>query len=409
MNDKSKFKLITEPIESLARKTEDKIYRFILKLKNSDVISEQVYDQLRPIGSGPGTLYGKPKIHKSDFSIMFQFRPILAAYNLASYKLAKFLVPILKPFTTNQFTILNSKEFSQKLLSIPNADKLHMASFDVESLFTNIPLLETCKICILKLFSVPDVPIAHGFTLKTFQKLLEHAVHNSFFIFNGKYYQQTEGMGMGSPLGPSFANVFMCHHESIWLDDCPPSFKPVHYFRYLDDTFLLFRDRTHCGKFQDYLNSKHRSIKFTDENEHNDCLPFLDVLVKREGEAFSTSVFRKDTFSGLGMSYFSHCCKLFKINGIRTLLFRASNICSSNVAFRLEISFLRNFFFKNGFPHKIFNKEVETFMKKILNCPVTTCTVPKKTFLHLYPILWPYICSARQTTECAYLGIFPAH
>ena len=80
------------------------------------------------------------------------------------------------------------------------------------------------------------------------------------------------------------------------------------------------------------------------------------------------------------MSYFSHCCKLFKINGIRTLLFRAFNICSSNVAFRLEISFLRNFFFKNGFPHKIFNKEVETFMNKILDCPVTTCMVPKKPF-----------------------------
>ena len=197
-------------------------------------------------------------------------------------------------------------------------------------------------------------------------------------MFDGKYYQQIEGMGMGSPLGPSFANTFMCHYESIWLDECPLQFKPVEYFRYLDDTFLLFRQKSQCKKFLDYLNSKHGSIKFTLEHEENNCLSFLDVLVKRENSEFSTSVFRKNTFSGLAMSYFSHCCKLFKINGVKTLLHRAFNICSSNFAFRKEISFLKNCFFKNGFPYKIFNKEVEQFMNKLLDPPVITPTVSKK-------------------------------
>lgn len=47
---------------------------------------------------------------------------------------------------------------------------------------------------------------------------------------------------MGSPLR-STLQTFLCHYESIWLKDCPEIFKPCHYFRYVDDTLLLFRSR----------------------------------------------------------------------------------------------------------------------------------------------------------------------
>ena len=91
----------------------------------------------------------------------------------------------------------------------------------------------------------------------------------------------------------------------------------------MDDTFLLFREKIHAALFLNYLNSQHTSIKFTAEFEQNDKLPFLDCLVKRNTTGFETSVFRKDTFSGLGISFFSFCVYKFKINAIKTLLFRA--------------------------------------------------------------------------------------
>ena len=49
----------------------------------------------------------------------------------------------------------------------------------------------------------------------------------SFFVFNGKSYEQCDGIAMGSPLGPTLANVFMCHFENIWLENCPSHFKPI--------------------------------------------------------------------------------------------------------------------------------------------------------------------------------------
>jgi len=60
---------------------------------------------------------------------------------------------------------------------------------------------------------------------------------------------------------------FMCHYEEQWLEKCPDQFKPVFYRRYVDDTFMLFRDASHVPLFQDYLNKKHDRIQFTCEIE----------------------------------------------------------------------------------------------------------------------------------------------
>ena len=73
-----------------------------------------------------------------------------------------------------------------------------MASFDVETLFTNISLDETADICMTSLFSTTTHVL--GITAKYFRSLLELAVMNSYFIFNDKFYRQKEGVGMGLPL-----------------------------------------------------------------------------------------------------------------------------------------------------------------------------------------------------------------
>ena len=114
-----------------------------------------------------------------------------------------------------------------------------MASLDVESLFTYIPLEETLNIPCDSLFG-SEVKI-NNFSRNDFEKLLRMALQNNFFNFDGKIYKQTDGVAMDSPLGPSLANAFLCFHEQIWLNECPEGFKPVYYRRYVDDIFVLFR------------------------------------------------------------------------------------------------------------------------------------------------------------------------
>ena len=140
-----------------------------------------------------------------------------------------------------------------------------MASFDVDSLFTNIPLDETIEICVKKLFGRKHK--YKGFNKSEFCSLFQYAVKDNLIFFNGKYYIQIDGVATGSPLGPTLANIFLCHWEVIWLENCPQQFRPLYYRRYVDDTFLLFSSESHVKKFLRYMNSRHVNMTFTFETE----------------------------------------------------------------------------------------------------------------------------------------------
>ena len=109
-----------------------------------------------------------------------------------------------------------------------------MASFDIKSLFINIPLTETLKHCVQNLHR-NQIHVGN-LTKTSFYNLLKITMLESFFIFDVKFYEQFDGVAMGSPLGPTLA-VFMCHFENIWLENCPAHFKPIAYRRFVDDTF----------------------------------------------------------------------------------------------------------------------------------------------------------------------------
>ena len=164
------------------------------------------------------------------------------------------------------------------------------------------------------------------------------------FIFNEQYYEQVDGLAMGSPLSATLANVFLSHHEQQWINNCPPSFKPKYYKRYVDDTFLLFDNEEQANQFLDYMNNRHPRIKFTIETEENNKLPFLDLLISKRNNTFDLSIYRKPTFTNLGVNFISACYENFKMNTFNTLFFRAYKLSSTYEAFHKEICFLNNFF-----------------------------------------------------------------
>ena len=150
-----------------------------------------------------------------------------------------------------------------------------MASLDVASLFRNIPLEETIKSCVNDLFS-------NNFYLgklsrKDLYELLKLTLSESSFIFDNKLYKQIDGVAMGLHLGPTSANAFLCHYEKTWLNECPSPFEPTVCRRYVDDFFVRFKSEEHLKLFVNYMNSKHKNIKFTFENEDSSISSVLDV------------------------------------------------------------------------------------------------------------------------------------
>ena len=102
------------------------------------------------------------------------------------------------------------------------------------------------------------------------RKLLEFATKKNHFLFYGKYYNQIDGVAMGSPLGPVLANFLMCDFEEKWLMNAKTS--PSFWNRYIDDTFTLFHNKDSANEFLHYLNSCRSNIKFTFESEQNDAI-----------------------------------------------------------------------------------------------------------------------------------------
>ena len=380
LSDGTKFENLGAPLANMIFKTEDKINRYLREMKEENVISESTYDDLFCSGSSFGVLYGSPKIHKANVPM----RPILSSYKTPNYKLAKFLVPLLEPFTKNRYTLVNSREFKEKIVC--QDSDLFMVSLDIESLFTNIPVEETINIILNKIFIEPDF-LYHSFNRPQVKKLLELAVLDTVFIFNGNAFKQVEGMAMGSPLGPTFANIFMCSLEESMLDEYPLRFHPLSYNRYVDDTFGLFKNEYDAECFLNYANSRHPNIKFTLEKEESNRLSFLDVQVIRETDRFNCSIFRKSTFTGLGSNFYSFCFYNFKVNSILTLLHRAFTITSDWQLFHKEIEFLHTFFKQNCYPSKVFYNKVKTFLNKTMSPGIKPCTVPKLDLFASVPFL----------------------
>ena len=180
-------------------------------------------------------------------------------------------------------------------------------------------------------------------------------------MFDVAFYTQIDVVAMRSTLVPSLANDFLCHHETKWLNDCPEKFKPVFHKRYVDDILVLFKRPQHVKPFVGYMNSKHKNIIFSYETEKDEQLTFLDVNVFHENAKFVTNVYRKETFTGVYINFFSFM--------------------------PLEYKKIREILLSNGYFNKFINKGVSKFINKLYIKKPVTLTVPKEQLYLLLPFM----------------------
>ena len=155
ISDRSKFEKLDIQEENhlnFILNKEKRLRKVIKLLYEKGCFTESEYLKICPTGSKLGILYGQAKVHKPVEDNCPSFCPILSTTGTPTYDLAKFLVPILKSLAENKFTV--SFSFASEVSKF-NSKNL-MASLDVESLFTNIPLEETIDKIINDLFLTTD-------------------------------------------------------------------------------------------------------------------------------------------------------------------------------------------------------------------------------------------------------------
>ena len=260
-----------------------------------------------------------------------------------------------------------------------------MASLDVESLFTNIPLDETSENCINELFSNNDT--VHNFIKEDLKELRKFASYESFFTFDSEYYCQLDRLAIGSPFGPTLANTFLCHFLKQWLFDSPLDFCPNIYGRYADDSFVTFNSHEQLEKFVEYMNTKHPNIKFTFKHKHSNTFSFLDVKVCRENNKLTTPVYRRPTFSGVFTYFKSFILTVHKFGLFYTLLHRFFDISYSYEKFSTEANALKQICKLNGYLVQFINRCIKQFLQRLYITKAIQDTVNEKQLLMILPFL----------------------
>lgn len=364
LSDNTKFIPVNDDCYKLSQGLEARLNKVLLTFFKCNKIDKLTYNNLRAVGSYPGKLYGLPKTHKSGVPV----RPILSAVTCHNYKLAKFLVPLLTPIAYSEHTVSDVFQFAKEMQQRTDMSHTLLVSLDIESLFTNVPVAETIDIILSKLF-LDESSVYHGFTRTDFKTLLKLAVEDSYFSFNSKLYKQIDGMAMGSPLGPLFANIFLSHFESQWLNDLPV--KPLLYRRYVDDTLWIFPENTDITQLLTYMNSRHGNMKFTHELESNNSISFIGLTISHNEcngvHGYLTSVYRKPTFTGLFTNYNSFTPLLYRLSVFKCLIYRAFKLCSNWSLFHDEITHLKSILLRNAYPLWILDRIVKRSIDNFLN------------------------------------------
>ena len=182
-------------------------------MEKNGAITEGLYHWLRPSGSQPPRIYGLPKIHKPEVPL----RPIVSCIGAPSYQLSNHMASLISPLAGEADShVKNSKHFMEVMVGLRVEDEM-LISFDVTSLFTNIPVDKAVQVIWDKLQG--DEMLADRTTLSPDRvvELFEACLRSTYFSYGGDVYEQREGAAMGSPVSAVVANPYMEFFEELVL------------------------------------------------------------------------------------------------------------------------------------------------------------------------------------------------
>ena len=292
------------------------ISKTLLNMRANKEIGKKCLSYLLPKNPRPERFYLLPKIHKNILPP--PGRPIISAIGSPTEKISEFLDFFLQPLLTSiPSYVKDTGHFLHLLQNIgPLPHGTLLVTYDVTSLYTNIPLPEAERAVARML--IHSRPHATTPSNPSLLKLLRHVFQGNIFTFSdGKkihYYLQTNGVSMGSKCAPSVACTFMGDFERTHIDTLPDNQpKPLIWLRFIDDIFAIW---THGSAklldFNTWLNSRHNSLNFTCSHSETSVV-FLDTTVKLNCGLLETELYIKPTSS---LSYLhrtsSHPTHVFK-------------------------------------------------------------------------------------------------
>ena len=331
-------------------KEEERISDILREMKEEGKIGNELYERLKPKGSQPARLYGLAKVHKQDTPV----RPVLSMPGSVYYNVAKQVAKWLSFIPECQINC-DTKTICDTLSTVTLDENEELVSFDVVSLYTNVPVMEAIHVCADLLYN--------KFTLlpvdkETFIELAKIASCNVLMLTHDGYYKQLDGLAMGSPPAPMLANGWMSQFDSRIKDNAKL------YFRYMDDIFRNIVKSLSDQKLEE-INDLHKSLTFTRERENNGLLPMLDMGVYNKKGQLSSTWYCKPSDTGLILNYHALAPKRYKRAVVAGFVHRIYRACSTWQLFHESLDRAKIILIKNQYPAPFFEKIIHDTLTRI--------------------------------------------
>lgn len=358
----------------------DEIKRVLKKALSDSIVDEKTYKYLLQSNPVRPVFYTLPKIHKRLNDP--PGRPIVSGNQSLTEPLSKFVDHHIKDLVQSLPSFLkDTTDFLVKLSGIGEVNETDLlCSMDVTSLYTNIP--HDAGLAALEYYlQTNQVPHA-DFLLSLANEVLK----KNYFMFQNRFFLQTQGTAMGSPMAPNYANLFMgkFEHDFIYNDN---GFKQhlKGYYRFIDDLFFLWTGpKEELLAFNDYVNSRLPSIKFTLSYDDK-TMPFLDVLVKKVDNAIHTEIYRKDTDRNTFLHYQSYHPPSLKRSLPHSQLLRVRRICNNDAAFEQQAGELCERFRDRGYAGALVDSCLER-VRNIQRSDLLTSNSGRKSSKNTSPV-----------------------
>lgn len=301
---------------------------------------------------GAPTFYLLPKIHKmSSPSDIPSGRPIVSACSCPTERISAFLDHLFQPIVKTLKTYVKDTNHALQLFetySFPDSRQRLLFTMDVSSLYTSIPHSEGLKA--IKYFFEKYPPT--GISVDTILELTSFVLDHNCFEFDGKFYQQINGVAMGTKMGPSYACLFMGYLEQqIFSNYQGPV--PELFLRYIDDVVgVTSMTAAELESFFSFANDFHPNIKFTTCSSPSE-VTFLDIKLCISPVGVTTSIHYKDTDSHNYLQYSSSHPKKCKDSIPYSQLLRLRRICQNDEDFESRKCEMLTFFHKRGYPDSV--------------------------------------------------------
>ena len=165
-----------------------------------------------------------------------------------------------------------------------------MVSFEVNSLFTNVPFEKTIEITLERIYEHKQINTSRS--KKEMKQLLTFWTKNTHFTYNNTVHRQNDVVAMGSPRGLILSGIFMVKLENSFASTLNEG---MALSRHFVNDMIKFVKNNSIVYVLDQLNNFHEQIQFNFKGKHNNKLPFLDALLIKNANNTNTIVSRKPT------------------------------------------------------------------------------------------------------------------